>query len=63
MPYRTIKSREIVSSVLNSYSQIFFSSSKVLAVFLLVISFFDYGAGIGGLLAVLVANSLALFLG
>lgn len=63
MSYRAIKSREIVSSVLNSYSQIFFSSSKVLAVLLLVISFFDYGAGIGGLLAVLVANSLALFLG
>jgi len=32
-------------------------------VFLIVISFFDYGAGIGGLLAVLVANTLAWGLG
>ncbi len=63
MTIKMIKGNEIVGSVLNSYSQVFFSSSKLLAVFLVVISFFDYGAGIGGLLAVMVANSLALFLG
>ncbi len=63
MTIKTIKGNEIVGSVLNSYSQVFFSSSKLLAVFLVVISFFDYGAGIGGILAVMVANSLALFLG
>jgi urea transporter len=55
--------KEIVHSILNSYSQVFFSTSKLLAVFLLLISFFDYGAGIGGLLAVLVANTLAWVLG
>ncbi len=56
-------SKEVLHSILNSYSQIFFSTSKVLAVSLVLISFFDYGAGIGGLLAVIVSNLLAYFLG
>jgi len=55
--------KEVLYSVLNSYSQIFFSTSKVLAVSLVFISFFDYGAGIGGLLAVVISNMLAYFLG
>jgi urea transporter len=55
----TLTRRDILNSILNSYSQVFFSTSKMLALFLLSISFFDYGAGIGGLIAVLVANSLA----
>ncbi len=55
--------KDISDSVLNSYSQVFFSQSKVLAVFLVLISFFDYGAGIGGLLAVVFSNILAYFLG
>jgi urea transporter/murein DD-endopeptidase MepM/ murein hydrolase activator NlpD len=55
--------KDILLSVLNSYSQVFFSTSKTLAVFLVVISFLDYGAGIGGLMAVLVANTLAWRLG
>ncbi len=54
---------EALSSVLNSYSQVFFSTSKVLALCLLFISFFDYGAGIGGFIAVVIANLLAHFLG
>ncbi len=53
----------ILNSILNSYSQVFFSTSKLLAVFLIAISFFDYGAGIGGLLAVMVANALAWSMG
>jgi len=60
---RTINKKEIVQSILNSYSQVFFSSSNLLAVLLVIISFFDYGAGIGGLLAVLIANMLAWGLG
>ncbi len=55
--------KEILYSILNSYSQVFFSTSKTLAVFLVAISFFDYGAGIGGLVAVLIANTLAWGLG
>src|SRR5210317_1635795 len=59
----TLTGKEILSSVVNSYSQVFFSSSKLLAVFLILISFFDYGAGMGGLVAVIIANLLAWFLG
>lgn len=55
--------KDILHSLLNSYSQIFFSTSKVLAIFLVFISFFDYGAGIGGLIAVGVANLLGYYLG
>jgi urea transporter len=55
--------KDLLFSILNSYSQVFFSKSRVLAVFLVVISFFDYGAGIGGLIAVSVANIIAYFLG
>ncbi|NPD85751.1 peptidoglycan DD-metalloendopeptidase family protein [Lentimicrobium sp. L6] len=58
-----IISKEIIFTVLNSYSQVFFSTSKILAIVLLLISFFDYGAGIGGLTAVIIANILAHFLG
>ncbi len=53
----------ITEPVLNSYSQVFFSRSKLLALFLVIISFFDYGAGISGLLSVIVANLLAYWLG
>lgn len=60
---KNIIGKEILYSVLNSYSQVFFSTSKVLAVFLVFISFFDYGAGIGGLIAVAIANLLAHYLG
>lgn len=55
--------KEILNSILNSYSQVFFSTSKLLAVLLVLISFFDYSAGIGGLLAILIANLLAWSLG
>ena len=57
------RGRVVFDSILNSYSQVFFSTSKILAVFLLAISFFDYGAGIGGLLAVVIANTIAWRLG
>ena len=60
---KNIIGKEILFSILNSYSQVFFSTSKVLAIFLVFISFFDYGAGIGGLIAVVVANLLAHYLG
>lgn len=55
--------KDVLFSVLNSYSQVFFSTSRILAIFLVFISFFDYGAGIGGLIAVGVANLLAYGLG
>ncbi|MGD9931013.1 MAG: urea transporter [Mangrovibacterium sp.] len=60
---QTPNGKDVLFSVLNSYSQVFFSTSKTLAAFLVAISFFDYGAGIGGLMAVLIANALAWGLG
>ncbi|MEN8118088.1 MAG: urea transporter [Bacteroidota bacterium] len=63
MKIKSLGGKEVIYSVLNSYSQVFFSTSKLLALFLVLISFFDYGAGIGGLLAVIIANSLAWGLG
>ena len=59
----SLHAKEFINSILNSYSQVFFSTSKILAVLLLLISFFDYGAGIGGLFGVLIANLLAWGLG
>jgi len=50
-------------SILNSYSQIFFSDSKPFAVILLVVSFFDFWAGISGVLAIAVTNLLGYALG
>ncbi len=47
--------------LLNSYSQIFFSKNKVLGVLLLVVSFFDFWTGLGGLIAVLVSNQTAIW--
>ncbi|MCD4664553.1 MAG: urea transporter, partial [Bacteroidales bacterium] len=50
-------------SILNSYSQIFFSDSKVFAIILLIVSFFDIWAGVSGLLAIVITNLLAYGLG
>lgn len=58
-----LSGKEILNLILRSYSQVFFSKSKVLALFLLIISFFDYGAGLGGIIAVVIANLLAFGLG
>lgn len=52
-----------LSGIINSYPQIFFSESRIFAVILLLVSFFDLWAGISGLLAVVVSNSLAYLLG
>lgn len=58
-----MKFKHIIASILNSYSQIFFSKNKVFAAFLLVVSFFDLWLGIAGFVSVLVANGLALLMG
>lgn len=51
------------SSVLNSYTQIFFSNNKVFAVILMVVTFFDFYAGLCGFLSVLISNILAYIIG
>ncbi len=65
MQYTTAiqKAKYLSESVLNSYAQVFFSKSKVFAVVLVLVSFFDVYAGIGGLIAVLTVNGLAWFMG
>lgn len=51
------------SGVLNSYTQIFFSDSRIFAWILMVVSFFDFWAGFSGLLAVVVTNFMAYLIG
>ncbi|MBE9468206.1 MAG: urea transporter [Bacteroidetes bacterium] len=43
-------------SVINSYAQIFFTKNKILGIILLIVSFFDFWTGIGGLVAVIITN-------
>jgi len=50
----------IWEGLINSYSQVFFSNSKVLAYFLLFISFFDIGAGLSGIIAIAIGQVTAL---
>ncbi len=45
-------------AVINSYSILFFSQNKVLGILLLIVSFFNYTAGIAGLMCVLVSIGL-----
>jgi len=56
--------KSIITSILNSYSQIFFSDNKLFAIVLIIVSFIDYQAGIAGLVAVITiiffANILSL---
>ena len=47
------------SGLLNSYSQIFFSNNNTFAVLLIIISFFDFGAGLSGVLSVVVSQITA----
>lgn len=52
-----------ISSVINSYAQIFFSKNYLFAIILLIVSFFDFYAGLSGLLAVIISNSAAYIIG
>lgn len=51
------------SSIVNSYTQIFFSDSKIFAVILMVVTFLDFWAGFSGVVAVMVSNILAYLIG
>ncbi|MDP1622405.1 MAG: urea transporter [Bacteroidales bacterium] len=52
-----------LSSVLNSYSQIFFSNSKLFSLILIAVSFFDLWAGVSGVIAVMTTNIVAYLIG
>ena len=55
--------KEFVQIVLNSYSQIFFSTHRAFAILILVVTFFDFYTGLFGLLSVLVTAVTGLSLG
>jgi len=57
------KIKTLLSAILNSYSQIFFSNNRIFATILLIVSFFDIYAGIAGLFAVISSNLIAYLLG
>jgi urea transporter len=50
-------------SLSNSYTQIFFSKNKALGALLIIVSFFDTGAGVAGMLSVFTANIAAYLIG
>jgi urea transporter len=53
----------LADSVLNSYTQVYFSNNRVFAVILMVVTFFDPWAGLSGLLSVIFANAVAYIVG
>lgn len=52
-----------IASILNSYSQIFFSNNWKFAVLLMIVTFFDPVAGMSGLLSVIISNCAAYLIG
>lgn len=52
----------IFEGLVKSYAQVFFANSKSLGILLLLVSFFDFGGGMGSVLAVLIAQFACLFL-
>jgi len=53
----------LTDSILNSYSQVFFSNKQLFAFILIIVSFFDFYAGLAGLIAVVSSNLAALMIG
>lgn len=52
-----------LQSILHSYTQIFFSNNFIFGIILILVSFFDYVAGISGMVSVIMANSAAYLIG
>ncbi|MCX6284841.1 MAG: urea transporter [Bacteroidetes bacterium] len=52
-----------LTSIVNSYTQIFFSNNRIFALILIVVTFFDFWAGLSGIIAVMVSNILANLIG
>ncbi|MCK4569711.1 MAG: urea transporter [Bacteroidales bacterium] len=53
----------LTDSITNSYSQVFFSKSKLFAFLIIIVTFFDFYAGLSGLIAVLTSNLAAFSIG
>ncbi len=56
------QTKQFSDSLLNSYSQIFFSTHKLFAVLILAITFIDFYTGLVGLIAVLTTSTTAFLL-
>ena len=54
---------QFISSVVNSYTQVFFSNNRMFAILLVIVSFFDVWAGLSGLIAVMTTNITAYLVG
>lgn len=54
--------RYFVNSIINSYSQVFFSTHKPFAILLMLVTFYDIYAGLAGLLAVVTTSAAAFIL-
>lgn len=52
-----------MQGVMNSYTQIFFSDSRIFSVILVLVSFFNFNAGTSGLLAVVITHFAAYLMG
>ncbi len=52
-----------IEGMLNSYSQVFFSKNKIFAAILVLVTFFDWMAGLSGLISVFTSNALAMLMG
>jgi urea transporter len=52
-----------INSLMNSYSQIFFSKNNIFACLLVVVTFFDFYAGLCGVIAVTISNTAAYLIG
>ena len=57
------KVSSIFESLINSYSQVFFSDNKIFGIILVIVSFFDFWAGLAGIISVVVTNFIAYNLG
>ncbi len=55
--------KSILFSIVNSYSQIFFSDGKLLGLALLIVSFFNLNAGLSGVIAIISSHTTAYLLG
>ena len=55
--------KEVISCILNSYAQVFFSKNRFFAIILMIVTFFDLYTGIAGLTAVIIANLTATIMG
>ena len=51
------------SSLVNSYTQIFFSNNRIFAFILILVSFLDFWAGVSGVISIVISNTLAYLIG